>query len=284
MSAVGETLELREIRGPSAFGGGARRTWDLLWLISITEFRTRYVNTALGYSWSVIRPFLFFGVIYLVVGQVLQFGGGVQNYAELLVLNLVLFQYFQEATAMAVRSIPASEAMVRKMQFPRIVIPLSVNLKAAISLLFNLAGVFLLFLIVGLDPRWTWLLLPVVLAVLVALTTMLSMLLSVAYVRFEDVGQAWSLFLRVLFYATPILYPLDLDLIPESVQEPISANPLTPLLEQARIWVIDGGAPTTVELVGPVWGLLIPLFVGLAVCFAGFWLFVREAPRVAEAL
>lgn len=284
MSTPAETLELREIRGPSAFGGGLRRSWDLLWLTSVTDFRVRYTNTALGYAWSVLKPFIFFGIIYAVVNQVLKFAGDVPNYAAMLVLNLVIYQYFQEATSMALRSIPAKEPLVRKMQFPRIVIPLSVSLTAGISLLFNLLGVFLLFLVVGLDPAWSWLLFPLVLVALVILTTSLAMLLSVLYVRWTDVGQAWTLFLRALFYATPILYPIDLEAIPDWLQKVIIANPLAPLIEQARIWVVDASAPTTVELVGPFFGLVLPLAVLLASCGLGFWLFEREAPRVAEAI
>ncbi len=184
MAVASEALELREIRGPSAFGGGWRRIWDLLWLISVTEFRVSYRNTALGYAWSVIKPFVFFGIIYLVVNQVLRFGSHSDNFPLALILNLVLFQYFTEATSRAVRSISARESMVRKMQFPRIVIPLTVNMGAAINLGFNLIGIFLLFLIAGLDPRWSWLLLPVVLVLLIVLTTTLSMLLAVAFVRY----------------------------------------------------------------------------------------------------
>ena len=284
MRSGAETLALRPIPGPSAFGGGPRRTWDLLWLTSVTDFRLRYKNTLLGYSWSVLKPFLFFGTIYLVVSQVLRFGGEVKHYPLLLILNLVIFQYFQETTSLALRSISSKEPMLRKMQFPRIVIPLSVSLSSAISLLFNLIGVFGVFLVAGLQPRASWLLLPLVLLALIVLTTAAAMFLSVAFVRLEDVGQGWTLFLRVLFYATPILYPLDIDAIPDSLRPVLAANPLSPLLEQARIWVLDPSAPTTVDLVGGLMGLAVPLLIGVAVCVSGFWLFTREAPRVAEAL
>ena len=81
---------------------------------------------------------------------------------------------------------------------------------AAINLGFNLIGIFLLFLIAGLDPRWSWLLLPVVLVLLIVLTTTLSMLLAVAFVRYRDVGEGWPLIVRALFYATPILYPISI--------------------------------------------------------------------------
>lgn len=282
MSAEGEVLELREIRGPSAFGGGWRRTWDLLWLISVTEFRVQYTNTTLGYLWSILKPFGFFGVIYLVISQVLRFGDRIQDFPLQLILGLVLFQYFTEATNAALKSISAKESMMRKMQFPRIVIPLSVNLSASISLLFNLLGVFLLFIVTGLDLRFSWLLVPLVAVALIALTTTLSMFLAVAYVRSEDVGQAWSLTLRALFYATPILYTLAI--IPESIRPLIAANPLTPLIGQARIWVIDPNAATSAELVGTVPGVLVPIAITVVIAVSGIWLFNRDAPRAAEAL
>lgn len=282
MSAEGQALELREIRGPSAFAGGWRRTWDLLWLISVTEFRVQYTNTTLGYVWSVLKPFAFFGVIYLVISQVLRFGDTIENFPQQLILGLVLFQYFSEATNAALRSISAKESMMRKMQFPRIVIPLSVNLSASITLLFNLLGVFLLFVVTGLDPRLTWLLVPFVAIALIVLTTTLSMFLAVAFVRSEDVGQAWSLTLRALFYATPILYTLAI--IPDSIRPLIAANPLTPLIGQARIWVIEPDAVTSAELVGTVPGVIVPIAITIVIAISGVWLFNRDAPRAAEAL
>jgi ABC-2 type transport system permease protein len=282
MSTAAKTAELREIRGPSAFGGTWQRTWDLLWLLSVTEFRVQYTNTALGYAWSVLKPFGFFGVIYLVVNQVLRFGDLVENFPMMLILGLVLFQYFSESTNAALKSVSAKETMLRKTQFPRIVIPLSVNLSAAISLVFNLLGVFLLFIVAGLEPRLTWLLLPLIVVPLILLTTTLSMLLSVAFVRSEDFGQAWTLTLRALFYATPILYTLVI--IPESIQPLIAANPLTPLIEYARVLVINPDAATPVDLVGVGAGLLVPLAISIAIAVGGIWMFNRDAPRVAEAL
>jgi ABC-2 type transport system permease protein len=282
MTVASETLELREIRGPSAFGGGWRRTWGLLWLISVTEFRVSYRNTALGYAWSVVKPFVFFGIIYLVVNKVLRFGSHADNFPLALILNLVLFQYFTEATSLAVRAIPAREAMVRKMQFPRIVIPLSINMGATINMFFNLVGIFMLFLIAGLDPRWGWLLLPVVLIVLIILTTTLSMLLAVSYVRYRDVGQGWPLIVRALFYATPILYPISI--LPSTMQSIIATNPLSLLFSQAQIWVVDGSVPPNAEQVGAFLGLAVPVAIIALIAFSGVWLFDRDAPRVAEAL
>jgi ABC-2 type transport system permease protein len=281
--AEAEPLELREIPGPSAFGDGWRRTWDMLWLISVTEFRLQYTNTTLGYVWSILKPFAFFGVIYLVIDQVLQrFAEDLDDFPQKLILGLVLFQYFSEATNASLKSIQAKESMLRKTHFPRIVIPLSLNLSAAITLVFNLIGVFLLLILTGVDPTLSWLLVPIAVVALVALTATLSMLLSVAFVRSEDVGQGWSLTMRALFYATPILY--SLTILPEWIQPLINANPLSPVIEFMRVWVIDPDAPTPVDLLGFGAGLLIPLGVAVVIGVTGFIWFKRDAPRLAEAL
>lgn len=282
MTAAGEALELRDVRGPSAFGGEARRFGELLWFTSVTEFKVRYANTFLGYLWTIIRPLLFFGVIFMVLRQVLRFGAQVENYALMLVLNIVLFQYFSEATARGVRAVAAKEAMVRKMQFPRIVIPLSVSLTAAFTLALNLIAVVPLFLVAGLPPRWSWLLLVPVVLVLILLTTGLVMILSVLYVRSEDTQQGWGLISRTLFYASPFLYPIEF--VPESFRALVAGNPLSLLLEQARVWVVDGSAPNAVEAAGVTAGLAIPLALLAGICLFALWLFEREAPRVAEAL
>ncbi len=274
--------ELSPVRGPSAFGGTAVRFVDLLWLSSAIEFRARYATTFLGYLWTIIRPLIFFGLIFLVMRNILGFGKNIPNYGPMLILNLVLFQYFQEGTSRALRSVTSKEGLVRKMQFPRIVIPLSVSLTAGFTLLLNLLAVFTLFLITGLEPRWSWLGLIVIILGLALLTTGLSLILSVAFVRSEDIGEAWLLLSRMLFYASPILYPIER--VPESVQSLVAANPLSPLLEQARVWMIDASAPTPVEVAGVLVGLVIPLFLTVAICVFGLWLFEREAPRVAEAL
>ncbi len=283
MNARSEPLELREIPGPSAFGDGWRRTWDLLWLISVTEFRLQYTNTTLGYLWSVLKPFAFFGVIYLVVNEVLsRFADDVSDFPQKLILGLVVFQYFSEATNTSLRSIQARESMLRKTHFPRIVIPLSLNLSAAITLVFNLIGVFLLLILTGVTPEAHWLVVPLGLIALVALTTTLSMLLAVAFVRSEDVGQGWSLTLRALFYATPILYTLAI--LPEWIQPLINANPLSPIIEYLRIWIVDPNGETPVDLLGVGEGLLIPLAVAVAIGLTGFFWFKRDAPKIAEAL
>jgi len=275
-------VELRDIRGPSALGGGWRRALDLLYLIAAAEFKKTYFGTVLGYLWSLARPLLLFGVLLAVFTQVFRIGSQVPNYAVLLLFNIVLFGFFQEATTGAVSSIVSQESVVRKTQFPRLVIPLAVVLTSFFNLALNLVVVFVFVLAWGIDPHWSWLGFPLVLAAVIALTAAVSMLVSSLYPRFRDTAIIWTVLATVLFYGTPVLYPLEV--VPETMRDVLILNPLTPLFELARVWVIDPTAPGPVDAAGG-WALLLaPIAIYIGICVLAVWIFNREAPRIAEQL
>ncbi len=276
---------LREVRGPSALGGGSRRFFDLLWLTSVTEFKRVYFGTVLGYLWSLIRPLMLFGILLFVFTQVFKVGSEhVEHYAVMLLLGIVLFTFFQESTTNSVTSVVSQEGVVRKTQFPRLVIPISTVVTGAFNFGLNLMIVIVFLFAFGVDPTWTWLLFPLAVAFLFALTATVSMALSVLYVRFRDVAIIWTVLAQVLFYATPILYPVDFK---ESAtfENLMMINPLAVIFEQVRVWVLnEPNAPTAVEAAGGWAGLIPAAVIFVAVCAFGVWIFNREAPRIAEDL
>jgi ABC-2 type transport system permease protein len=282
VSAEAIGAELREVRGPSALGGGWRRFFELLYLISVTEFKKTYFGTALGYVWSLVRPLILFAVLLFVFTQIFRIGSQVNDYPVLLLFNIVLFGFFQEATNTAVNSVVAQEGIVRKTQFPRLVIPMAPVLTSLFNLGVNLVAVLIFLLAFGVSPVWTWLFFPVVIAILFVLTAATSMLLSSLYVRYRDVAIIWSVVAAALFYGTPVLYPFEI--VPEQFRDILAINPLTPVFAQAREWIIDPTAPGAVATVGG-WGHLIPpVVISVAICVLAVWVFNREAPRVAEEL
>ena len=283
--AAQPAMELREINGPSAFGGGWTRFWRLTWLMSVTDFKLGYLGTFLGYIWSLMRPLLLFGVYYLVFTKVFRFGGDIKDYPVLLLFNIMLFTFFADATQRSVTAVVAQEGVVRKTQFPRIVIPLSVVLTAGFNMCLNLVAVLIFMLIYGVDVYWTWLYLPLIVIPLAIFTTAVSMILSATFVRFRDVAQIWTVFSTALFYCAPALYTIEILDGQEQLQNIVNANPLSPLLEQANEWFIDPNAAGALEAVGGNWArLLIPAGIFLAVCVFAVWIFNREAPRIAEEL
>ena len=276
------SAELREVRGPSALGGGWRRSLELLYIMASTEFKRTYFDTALGYVWTVARPLLLFGVLLLVFTQAFHVSAQVPHYPVLLLFNLTLFGLFQEATTTAVPSIVSQESIVRKTQFPRLVIPLAVVLTALFNFALSLFVAFVFILAFGITPMWTWLLIPVIVLLIGVLAVAMAMILSSLYPRFRDLGIIWGVIVTALFYATPVLYAVNN--VSPTLQRILSINPLTPILEEARRWVIDPNAPSPASVAGGTWRLLIPIAIYIGMCVLAVWVFQREAPRVAESL
>jgi ABC-2 type transport system permease protein len=286
MSADSPHGGLQEIAGPSALGGGARRFFDLLWLTSVTEFRLGFHGTVLGFVWSLLRPLLLFSVLLVVFTHIFRFGDSVKDYPALLLFNVMLFGFFQESTTYAVTSVVRNESVVRKMQFPRLVIPLSVIATAGFQLALNLIVVVIFMFAYGVEPLWTWLLLPVILGAMLLITTATAMLLSALYVRFRDVAIIWAVGATVLFYATPVLFPIEaIEQTAPALRDAIAMNPLSPIFEQANEWMINPDAAGFVEAAqGKPLLIVVPVALYVAVVVLGIWVFRREAPRVAEEL
>lgn len=275
---------LREVRGPSALGGGPRRFFDLLWLISVTEFKRVYFGTVLGYIWSLVRPLMLFAVLLFVFTQIFKLGSDIAEfYPVLLLLGIVLFTFFSESTLNSVTSVVTQEGVVRKTQFPRLVIPLATALTGAFNLCLNLVVVLVFILAFGVEPTWTWLLFPFALLALLVFTAAMSMALSVLYVRFRDVAIIWTVVTQVLFYATPVLYPIE-ALDNETYERLLMINPLAPIFEQVRVWVLEPNAPTAADVAGGAAGLIPAAVIYVAVCVFAVWIFNRDAPRIAEEL
>jgi ABC-2 type transport system permease protein len=273
-----EAVRLRDVRGPSALGGSPRRALELLYLIASTEFKRTYFGTVLGYLWSLCRPLLMFAVLLTVFTHIVRLGNQIPHYPVLLLLNIVLFGFFQEATNTAVGSVLTQEAIVRKTQFPRLVIPMAVVLTSVFNLALNLIVVLIFLLAFGISPMWSWLAEIPVLAALFVLTIAVSMILSALYPRFRDVGIIWVVFSTALLYATPVLYPIQR--ITGTIGELLSLSPLAPLFELTRRLMIQPSAPVetgTLQIVVPIASFLL-------ICVLGWWIFNREAPRIAEAL
>jgi len=270
------------MKGPSAYGGSWRRFWYLTWIIGLTEYRLTYFGSVLGYLWALMRPLLMFGVLYVVFSQIVKFGDTIPNYPMLLLFNIVLFTFFQDSSQRAVTSVVDSEGIVRKMHFPRLVIPLSVVMTGALNLILSLVAVFGFILVYGIDPTWTWLLLPAVLVPLMMLASAVAMLVSSLYVRFRDVQPIWAVFSMILFYGSPVLYAIDT--VPPNAQRYLLFNPIACILEQGRKWIIDPDARGFVTAIGGWKWALVPITIFIVVCLVGVWVFNREAPVIAERL
>jgi ABC-2 type transport system permease protein len=242
----------------------------------------RFHDSVLGYLWPLLSPLLIFGVLYVAFTEILRFGDDIENYAVILLFNIMLFTFFSDGSTRAVNSLVIREAVLRKAEFPRAVVPLSMVLTAVLTLGFSLVVVVGFMLASGVPVYWTWLLVPLPIIGIVVFTVGCSLLLSALYVRLRDVGQIWGVVTRAGFYASPILFPVEL--YPTAWKWLLFINPLAPLLAQARVWMVDPDAPSYAETMGGSEYLLGPLLIGVAICVLGVWYFNRQAPVVAEEL
>jgi ABC-2 type transport system permease protein len=273
--------------GPSAFGDDLRRFVNLTFTLATTDFKLRYFGSVLGYFWSLARPLLFFGVLYTFFTQVLRVGKGIPHYPVYLLGSIVLWTFFTETTGGCVQCLLAREGLLRKMRFPRLVIPLSVGLTALFNLGTNFLAVLAFAFASGVELRWSWLELLPLIALLAALAVGVGMLLSALYVRFRDIQPIWDVASQILFYGSPIIYGASLVGEKAGVRWEhalVTGNPIAALLTQVGHAFVDPAAPSAAAAAGGTARLLIPLAIIAAMFAVGLWFFNREAPRIAEHL
>jgi ABC-2 type transport system permease protein len=280
----------RPIRGPRALGDDWSRFWHLTYNIARNEFKLRFFGSVLGYLWQLVRPLLLFGVLYVFFTQIAHVNNdsqpGSEHYGSQLLGSIVLFTFFTEATSGAVRSVVDRENLVRKIQFPRMVIPLSIVLLAMFNLALNLVVVLGFALAEGVVPSLGWLEIPLIVALLAAFSTGIAMLLSALFVYFRDIQPIWEVLSQILFYASPVIISVV------TVKEKVSAqalhlymlNPLAVVFQQFRHAVITTNTPSAGAAIGGWSHLLAPLAIACGLFGLGFWVFNRAAPHVAENL
>jgi ABC-2 type transport system permease protein len=271
-----------EHQRPSLLGTDWRRFWNLTWTLAVTDFKLRFYGSVLGYLWTLARPFLFFGVIYFVFTEIVGLDKNVPNYGVYILFALVLFQFFGEATGNCVNALVSRENLLRKMRFPRLVIPCAVVVTSLLNLAMTLIAVFIFAIASGVYPRLEWLELPVIIAITTFFAMGTGLLLSALFVRYRDVQPIWDVFTQLLFYASPVLYVTTM--VPESYQHAYLANPIAALLTEMRHAVVDPGARHVWDAIGAAERLLIPGGIIIGVFVIGLLVFRREAPRIAENL
>jgi ABC-2 type transport system permease protein len=273
----------RLVSGPSAMGGDWRRLLHLTRLLAVTDFRLRFFGSALGYLWQVMHPLLLFGVLYLVFTEVVQLGEGVAFYPVALLSGIVLFVFLSESTGQAVQSLVEREPIVRKIQFPRLAVPLSTVLTALFRLSLNLLVVLVFLLASGGEVRLSWLEIPVLVLLLTLMAAGLAALLSALYVHVRDVKPIWDVVLQLLFYGSPIFYTIEI--VPsQTLRDLLLLNPFAAIIQQFRHAVIDPSHPSVAQAMSSDALAVVPLILIVLIAVVGLAYFNRKAPRIAEEL
>lgn len=249
-----------------------------------SDFKLRYQGSILGYLWSLLRPLFLFGVLYVVFTKVIPVGRDIPYFPAYLLLGLVLWTFFVEATLSGMNAITGRGDMVRKVSVPKYIIVLSTNLSAFVNLTLNMLVVFIFMFINHVPFRWTISLAPLVIIELMILALGLSYLLSALFVKFRDVSHIWDVVLQILFYAVPIIYPLSYPVMSEMIRKVISVNPLTQIFQDARSLMITPETLTTKEVFSSNLGRVGPMLIVLVIVVVGVWYFRRNSKNFAEEL
>ncbi len=256
----------------------------ILRVIAGVDFKLKYSGSALGYVWSVLKPLALFTTLYLVFAKVFRLSEISQYYPLALLIGIVLYTFFTDATNLAMVSIVSRESLLRKMSFPRLIIPVSVTLGAAITFCVNLLVVAAFLAWNQIPPRLNWLLLVPLLLQFYVFTLGVSLILATLFVKFRDVGQVWELAAQLILYATPIIYPIGF--LPEWARTIAFLSPLTQILQDVRALVLYPDlAPnriTVADAFNSSAGRLLPLGITLAVFVVGIFIFKRQEPWFAE--
>jgi ABC-2 type transport system permease protein len=258
-----------------------QRNLNLIRELSITQFKLKYTGSALGYVWSLVKPLMLFGIMYLVFSALLKVGTGVPEFPIQLLFGIVLWTFFVESTTLAMNAIAGASDLIRKAYFPRWILVVASTGSALLTFAINTLLVVAITLALGqLHLSWRSLLAPLYYVELATLVLGLSLLLSALFVFFRDLGHIWEILSLVLFYGSGIVFPFTK--IPASLQAIAGLNPVAQIVQDIRNALIDPTIHSMAYLIGPL--VVIPILITVVTFVIGFVVFSQLTPRFAESL
>lgn len=242
---------------------------DLVTLWSVRNITLRYKRTILGIGWTLLEPLLLMTIIAFVFSRA--FRSSVSSYPLYVLTGILLFNFFKKSTSQIIEEIVASRGLAERIHLPRSAFALATliaNLTNWVLSMIPLAGIMLV-----LDQPFSWHLLTIPAVMLITLLLACGVGLVVATIGafFHDVKLTYEVLLTAWFYATPVIYPVEI--LPERVREFIYLNPIYPPLELFRAAVVGGTA-------APLATWAIASGCCAAAALAGWWLFTRSRKAI----
>lgn len=262
----------------------SRRNRILLRELVATDFKLRYQGSVLGYLWSLLKPLMLFAILYVVFIHFLKFGSDIEHFPVYLLLGIVMWTFFTEATNQGMQAIVSRGDLIRKINFPKYIIVISGTISALINLALNLLVVLAFVLINGVDLHWSIFWLPLAVLELYVFSLAIAFLLAALYVKYRDISHIWEVFLQGAFYATPILYPITMVAAQSAVAAKLLlvVNPVAQSIQDARYSLITHQAVTVWGYVDSFWIKIIPLGIVLFAVILAVWYFRKNQPYFAE--
>lgn len=250
-----------------------RHNLNIIRELVISEFKLRYQNSYLGYFWTLIKPMLLFGVIYLVFSVFMK--PPVENYAIYLLLGVLIWNFFTEATLIGMNTFITKRDLVTKIYFSRSALIIASTLSSLITFILNLLIFFVFMAIARIMPGPEALFFFLYLIEMYLIATGVVFILASLYIHFRDMQHIWEILLQIGFWLTPIVYPVTVATI--EVQRFIFLNPFARIIEYSRDIFIRHHIPSLY--------LNTILFLMTVVIFcAGYAIFKTQEKKIAEKL
>jgi ABC-2 type transport system permease protein len=262
-----------------------QRNLNLVRELSITSFKLKYTGSALGYVWSLVKPLMLFGIMYLVFSILLRAGVGAFDFPVQLLVAIVAWTFFTEATSTAMNAVAGNGDLIRKAYFPRWILVVASTTSALLTLTINTVLVVIITFALGhLDLTWLSLLAPLYYLELIVLVLGLSMLLSSLFVFFRDLGHIWEILSLVLFYGSAVVFPFEIIYShSKKLADFAGLNPVAQIITDLRhVLVEPDKIPSMASLIGPL--AYVPIAITIAIFILGFVVFNRLTPKFAESL
>ncbi len=224
---------------------------ELVYTWTAREIRSRYRQSVLGFGWALITPVVQMVVISIIFGGFLRVPGSDSNvpYPVFAYVALLPWRFFDGAINAAVPSVRNNMQLVTKIYFPREILPLSAVLSRLVDFFIG-ALVFIGLVIYFQMPVYaTWLFVPVLILIQIALSVGLGMLGAAVSVFLRDISFAVPLVLQLWMYATPVIY--DVSAVPERFQSLYMLNPMVSVIIAYRQVILEGRLPAWQTLIYP---------------------------------
>lgn len=244
---------------------------SLVMLFALNEVKLRYRNSMLGFLWTFLEPLLMLSVLYFVFTNI--FKNTIEDYPLYLLLGLIMWYMFSRATSGGLTSLLDKAGIIQKVYFRREIVVISSCLSSFIMMCFEF-GAFAVFVVVfQFKPPVTAFLLPFVMVDLFVLSLGISLILSVLNIYFRDIKFIWQIVVQAGFFITPIFYKLDI--FPENIRWFLNLNPMVPILDISRDFVLYGISPS-MKTVGYLVGITAIIFV------VGYTIFQIKQKHIVE--
>ena len=255
----------------------------LLSELTKTDFKLRYQGSVLGYLWALLRPLMMFAILYVVFAKLLRFGSDIPHYPVYLLTGTTMWSFFTECTSQGIQAMVNRGDLIRKISFPKYIVVVSATLTAVINMLINLVVVVIFALINGVEPSWTWLLVPLSLVELYALALGISFLLGAINVKYRDITSIWDVCIQALFYAVPIIYPITMVASTSTIAAKIILlNPIAQAIQDIRHNLITHETVTTWNFISNFWLQILPIILIILILIFAAVYFRKKSKYFAE--